>query len=73
MARGVDAPTILLSIEPPRRLSIRRFDCGSKAGAMQPGSECKDGSWVFPIIGFRVVLTTAFQRIWLVTKGYVRC
>jgi len=33
-------------MRPPRRISIRRFDCGSKAGAMQPGSECKDGSRV---------------------------
>ena len=38
-------------MRPPRRLSIRRFDCGSKAGAMQPGSECKDGSRVPPIAG----------------------
>ena len=50
--RGCWRPTILLSMRPPRRLSIRRFDCGSKAGAMQSGSECKDGSRSPPITGY---------------------
>ena len=44
--RGVLTPDDLVSMRPLRRLSIRRFDCGSKAGAIQPGSECKDGSRV---------------------------